>query len=225
MATMNGWSGSALKAVRLGLLAAVVIGAWRVEHTDAAHVVQIPISAAIPTESGSAFNVIVMSWDQQDSPSPLRLQWSNSHVPVRGAGLGPLAGAFAYALDRLGPMHHPTGTLSLSIQSVTPMSSEAPGAGAALAVGFLAVLKGERLISGIALTGTLEPTGRIGSVTRVADKMKAAAQGGYRLLLVPRGQLPAPRVNLVRFGMESGLVLREVGTVDEAYEIMTGKKL
>jgi hypothetical protein len=225
MAMVNGWSESALKAVRVGLLMTIVIGGWRIETADAAHVVQIPISAAVRTESGSAFNVVVMSWDQLESPIPLRLQWSNSHVPVRGAGLGSLAGAFAYALDRLGAMHRPTGTLSLSVRSVTPMSSEAHGAGAALAVGFLAVLKGERLISGIALTGTLEPTGRIGSVPRMADKMKAAAQGGYRLLLVPRGQLPAPRVNLVRFGMESSLILREVGTVDEAYEIMTGKKL
>jgi predicted S18 family serine protease len=87
------------------------------------------------------------------------------------------------------------------------------------------VLKGDPLISGIALTGTLEPTGRIGSVRRVAEKIKAAAQSGYRLLLVPRGQLPAPRVTLARIGAESNLIVREVGTVDEAYEIMTGKKL
>lgn len=203
----------------------IAIAAWAEKNAIAAHVVQIPISAAVRSETGAAFNVIVMSWDQQESPSPLQLQWSHSQVPVRGAGLGPLAGAFAYALNRLGPTHRPTGTLSLSVRSAMPMSSEAPGAGAALAVGFLAVLKGEPLISGIALTGTLEPTGRIGSVPRMADKMKAAAQGGYRLLLVPRGQLPAPRVNLVRLGMGSGLNLREVGTVEEAYEIMTGKKL
>lgn len=214
----------ALNAAR-AIVASVMIMAWAAGDAAASHVVHLPISAAVRAETGSGFNVIVMSWDQEGAPNPLRLQWGHSQVPVRGAGLGPLAGAFDYALNRLGPHHRPTGTLSLSTFSEVPTSSEGPSAGAALAVGFLAVLKGERLISGIALTGTLEPTGRIGSVTRMADKMKAAARSGYRVLLVPRGQLPAPRVNLVRMGAESNLILREVGTVDEAYEIMTGKKL
>ena len=215
----------ALNAVRTAAALTMALAAWSDGEASAAHVVHIPISAAVRTDNGSGFNVIEMSWDQQGSPNPLRLQWGNSQVPVRGAGLGPLTGAFAYALDRLGPLRRPTGTLSLSALSTLPTSSEGPSAGAALAVGFLAVLKGERLISGIALIGTLEPTGRIGSVTRMAEKMNAAARTGYRMLLVPRGQLPAPRVNLVRIGMEPNLILREVGTVDEAYEIMTGKKL
>lgn len=213
----------ALKAVRTSVVLAITIAAWAAGDAAASHVVQIPISAAVRAETGSGFNVIVMSWDQEGAPSPLRLQWGHSQVPVRGAGLGPLPGAFAYALGRLGTLQRPTGTLSLSTRSKVPTSSEGPSAGAALAVGFLAVFKGERLISGIALTGTLESTGRIGSVTRMTDKIKAAAQSGYRMLLVPRGQLPAPRI--VRIGMESDLILREVGTVDEAYEIMTGKKL
>jgi PDZ domain-containing protein len=207
------------------LAAAIVSLTWAAGEVFASHVVQLPISAAVRAETGSGFNIIVMSWDQEGAPNPLRLQWGHSQVPVRGAGLGPLAQSFDYAVTRLGPLHRPTGTLSLSTLSEVPTSSEGPSAGAALAVGFLAVLKGERLIGGIALTGTLEPTGRIGAVTRVAEKIKAAAQSGYRVLLVPRGQLPAPRVTLARMGTESNLILREVGTVDEAYEIMTGKKL
>ena len=215
----------ALSMARATLALAIVIMAWAVGNVSASHVVHLPISAAVQAETGSGFNVIVMSWDQEGAPNPLRLQWGHSQVPVRGAGLGPLAGAFDYAVNRLSPLHRPTGTLSLSTLSEVPTSSEGPSAGAALAVGFLAVLKGDPLISGIALTGTLEPTGRIGSVRRVAEKIKAAAQSGYRLLLVPRGQLPAPRVTLARIGAESNLIVREVGTVDEAYEIMTGKKL
>ena len=215
----------AARATRIAFFLVIAIGASTNQYADAGHVVQIPISAAGRAETGYAFNVIVMNWDQQGSPNPLQLRWSNSQVPVRGAGLGPLAGAFAYALDRLGPRHRPTGTLSISAHSASTTSSDGPGAGAALAVGFLAVLQGEHLLSGIALTGTLEPTGRIGPVPRMADKMKAAAQSGYRILLVPRGQLPAARVKFIRLDTESNLILREVGTVEEAYEIMTGKKL
>lgn len=214
-----------LSTVHLGLvlMAAVVLGS--ASHTLAAHVVQIPISASMRTESGSAFNVIVMNWDQEGSPNPLRLQWGHSQVPVRGKGLGPLTSAFTYALDRLGPLHRPTGTLSLSTLSGVRTSSEGSSAGAALAVGFLAVLKGIPLHGGIALIGTLEPTGRIGAVPGIDEKMKAAARSGYRMLLVPRGQLRVPRVNLIAMGRASDLVLREVGTVEEAYEIMTGTKL
>ncbi len=225
MAISRGSFSATVKATRLALFVIVAIGVSTDRYAGAAHVVQIPISAAVRAETGSAFNVIVMSWDQQGAPNPLQLRWSNSQVPVRGAGLGPLAEVAAYALDRLGPRHRPTGTLSISAHSAGPTSSDGPGTGAALAVGFLAVFNGERLISGIALAGTLQPTGRDGPVPRMADKMKAAAQSGYRLLLVPRGQLPAPRVKFIRLDTESTLILREVGTVEEAYEIMTGKKL
>ena len=52
-----------------------------------------------------------------------------------------------------------------------------------------------------------------------------AARAGYHVLLVPRGQFYAPRVNRVSLNLESNVLVREVGTIEEAYEIMTGKKL
>jgi len=109
--------------------------------------------------------------------------------------------------------------------SSTSISTEGPSAAAALAIGFLALLKGDRLIDGIALTGTLESTGRIGQVRNIREKIKAAGREGYRVLLVPRGQMYAPRVKLVGIGVEPNVVVREVGTIDEAYEIMTGNRL
>jgi predicted S18 family serine protease len=92
-------------------------------------------------------------------------------------------------------------------------------------VGFLAVLRGDQLRQDIAITGKLLATGEIGPVTHVIEKAKAAAQAGYRMLLVPRGQFYAPRANLVRSTPESNLIVHEVGTIEEAYEIMTGTKL
>jgi predicted S18 family serine protease len=105
------------------------------------------------------------------------------------------------------------------------MTGEGPGAGAALAIGFLALLKGDALIQGITITGTLEATGQIGTTSHVAEKVKSAAHAGYRVLLVPRGQFYTPRANLVSLGVESKVLVYEVGTIDEAYKIMTGKKL
>jgi uncharacterized protein len=71
----------------------------------------------------------------------------------------------------------------------------------------------------------LKSDGTIGPVTHVVEKTSAAARAGYRMLLVPRGQFYAPRINRVALNLESKVLVREVDTIDEAYEIMTGKKL
>ena len=89
----------------------------------------------------------------------------------------------------------------------------------------LALLKGDHLKQDITITGTLEGDGRIGQVAQVAEKTTAAAKAGYHVLLVPRGQFYAPRINRVSLNLESKVLVREVETIEEAYEIMTGKKL
>lgn len=206
-------------------LTAVLMGTIVSSDALASRVVHIPISAANRTDNSNGFNTVEMRWDQDEVPDPLLLRWGKSQVPVRAWGLSPLTGAFDYALTRLTPGQQPTGTLSLFTMSSTSISTEGPSAAAALAIGFLAVLRGDRLIDGIALTGTLESTGRIGQVRNIREKIKAAGREGYRVLLVPRGQMYAPRVKLVGIGVEPNVVVREVGTIDEAYEIMTGNRL
>lgn len=133
--------------------------------------------------------------------------------------------AFQFAVERLTPSLHPTGTLSLYATFSGPLSAEGSTAEAALAIGFLALLKGDHLKQDITITGTLEDDGRIGEVSQVAEKTTAAARAGYHVLLVPRGQFYAPRVNRVSLTLESHVLVREVDTIEEAYEIMTGKKL
>lgn len=206
-------------------LTAVLMGTIVSSDALASRVVHIPISAANRTDNSNEFNTIEMRWDQDEVPDPLLLRWGKSQVPVRASGLSPLAGAFDYALTRLTPGQQPTGTLSLFTMSSASISTEGPSAAAALAIGFLAVLRGDRLIDGIALTGTLESTGRIGQVRNIREKIKSAGREGYGVLLVPRGQMYVPRVKLVGIGVEPNVVVREVGTIDEAYEIMTGKRL
>jgi predicted S18 family serine protease len=139
--------------------------------------------------------------------------------------MGSIRNAFQFAMDRLAPSIRPTGTLSLYSAVAGPMTREGPGTGAALAIGFLALLKGDALIQGITITGTLEATGRIGPTAHIEEKAKAAANAGYRVLLVPPGQFYAPRASLVSMRDESKVLVYEVGSIDEAYKIMTGKKL
>lgn len=94
-----------------------------------------------------------------------------------------------------------------------------------MAVGFIALFKGDPLHRGIALTGTLDSEGNIGPVGSIPDKVRAAAREGYRTILIPSGQLHDPEWNLPRLGMELNVDLKEVGTIDEAYRQMTGRPL
>ncbi|MBX3235176.1 MAG: hypothetical protein KF814_03405 [Nitrospiraceae bacterium] len=185
----------------------------------------VPISTATPADESQGFPMFTMKWDEGSQPDPLSLRWGRSQVPVRGAGMAAIPEAFRFALDRLAPTIRPTGILSLYANFTGPSRGEESDASVALAVGFLAILKGDRLLQDVTVTGTLTPSGEIGPVTQVAEKAKAAARAGYRMLLVPRGQFYAPRVNLAYLRSESKLLVYEVGTIDEAYELMTGKKL
>jgi Lon-like protease len=45
------------------------------------------------------------------------------------------------------------------------------------------------------------------------------------MVLVPQGQLNDPRWDLIGLGMQLNLAIKEVSTVQEAYEIMTGRRL
>lgn len=185
----------------------------------------VPISVAAYTDAQSGFPTFVMKWDEGRQPDPLTLRWGRSQVPVRGTGMKSIQHAFQFAVERLGPTLHPTGTLSLYATFSGPLSSEGSTAEAALAIGFLALLKGDHLKQDITITGTLEGDGRIGEVSQVAEKTTAAARAGYHVLLVPRGQFYAPRINRVSLSLESHVLVREVETIEEAYEIMTGRKL
>ncbi len=207
-----------------GLLAC--LSQWLPSPASAGRSLTVPISsAAQATEESPGFPTFIIKWDEGAQPDPLALRWGRSQVPVRGAGIACIPDAFQLALTRLGPSIRPTGILSLYASATGPLKTEGPEAGAALAIGFLAILKGDRLAQDIAITGSIDSSGAIGQVSHVAEKAKAAARAGYRVLLVPRGQFYAPRINLVALNAESKLLVYEVGTIDEAYEIMTGKKL
>lgn len=190
---------------------------------DAGNMVSVPIFVDPQESGGSDMGTFVMDWDQGSAPDPLRLQWQASRVTVHGTALEPLLKAFDYATAFQSATVHLTGTLSLSTTVSTPLNDEGVSTGAALAIGFLAVLRGERLTEEIAIVGALEPTGRIGQVRRLASKIRAAARQGYRMVLIPRGQRSVPSIRLVGMGVDPNITVHEVGTIEEAYAIMTGR--
>ena len=94
-----------------------------------------------------------------------------------------------------------------------------------MAVGFIAMFKGDRIQRGTALTGTIESGGHIGWVGSIPDKIRAAKREGFHTVLVPRGQVHTTQWNLVELGFQLNITVKEVDTVDEAYQIMTGSPL
>src|SRR5574340_594768 len=129
----------------------------------AVRTVTVPISVATYMDDQPGFPTFVMKWDEGGQPDPVTLRWGRSQVPVRGAGMGSIQRAFRFAAERLTPSIHPTGTLSLYATFSGPLSAEGSTAEAALAIGFLALHKGDPLIQEITITGTDRKSTRLNS--------------------------------------------------------------
>jgi hypothetical protein len=188
------------------------------------YVVEVPVLAAIRANHNGVFEVMLLIWDQKPQPDPIELLRFNGRVRLGAGNLESIDRAFAYAVDRTPGSRH-SGTVSVIAHAYRPTSTDGPSAGAAIAVGFIAMFKGDRLLRGTAMTGTFEPDGRIGPVGGIPDKMRAAAREGYHTMLVPRGQLYGPNWNLNQLALELNMTVREVDTIDQAYELMTGRSL
>ncbi len=106
---------------------------------------------------------------------------------------------------------------------------DGPSAGTYMTVGVLAALLGDNLRDDVAMTGTINPDGTVGPVGGIPHKIEGAAEHGAKLVLIPAGQRydfdqnKQKMVDLVEVGKKNGVEVREVSTVFEAYELLTGK--
>jgi len=192
--------------------------------SDANEYVELPILAAIGDNNLGVFEIMLMGWDRKSDPSPVQLQVILGGVRYGKTHLGSMAQAFDYAVERTPSVPH-TGTVSVQGVTYRPGQSDGPSAGAAMAVGFIAMFKGDRIQRGTAMSGTLEPDGHIGWVGGIPDKIRAAKREGCHTVLVPRGQASTPQWNLIELGFQLNIIVKEVDTVDDAYLLMTGKSL
>ncbi len=187
-------------------------------------VIELPVLAAIHANGEGVFEMMILRWDQKAQPEPPDLIRYHGRVRLGAGNLESIDLAFAYAIERTATVRH-AGTVSIFGHAYRPTASDGPSAGAALAVGFIALFKGDRLLQGVALTGTLESDGHIGYVGSIPDKMRAAAREGYRTILIPSGQLRGSGWNLRQVAMDLNVIVKEVETIDQAYELMTGQHL
>jgi len=187
-------------------------------------VIELPVLAAIRQNNLGVFEILMMWWDKKTEPNPVQLQWLLAGVRLGNTHLGAMAQAFAYAIERTPSVPH-SGTVSVRAMAYQPTGSDGPSAGAAMAVGFIALFKGDHIQRGIALTGTIESGGQIGPVGSIPDKVRAAAREGYRTVLVPRGQIHDAQWNLNELGFQLNVTVKEVDTIDDAYQLMTGQRI
>lgn len=108
---------------------------------------------------------------------------------------------------------------------------DGPSAGCLMTVGVLAALRNEKVRDDATMTGTINPDGTVGPVGGIPHKLDGAAKAGKKLVLVPIGQRydydtnKQQLVDLVEAGQKLGVEVREVGTVFDAYEALTGHTL
>ena len=184
-------------------------------------VVEVPVLAAIQANNLGVFEVLLSRWDHGLSPSPMELQWQGGNIRPGQTNLSSMILAFRYALDHTPQIDH-AGTVNAMGIAYASTGTDGPSAGAVMTVGFAALLKGDHIRRGIALTGTISKDGTIGPVGGIPDKIRAAAREGYRTILIPQGQRDDPRWNLNRLAWELNVEVTEVATVEEAYRLMTG---
>lgn len=115
-------------------------------------------------------------------------------------------------------------TIDVSFEVTGPI--DGPSGGAALTVGVLAAVRGLELRDGVTMTGTISPDGSVGRVGLVPTKVRAAADAGYDLVLVPLSNVtdrePSSGLDVVSLGESLGIEVRPVANLGEAVAAFTG---
>ena len=102
--------------------------------------------------------------------------------------------------------------------------TEGASASGAIAVALIAARRGETLNQDVAMTATVSPEGRLLEVDGLPAKLDGAARGHMRLLLIPKGQARTDEWDLLEQGRQRNVTVIEVGTLEEAYELMVGRR-
>lgn len=212
-------------------LLTIVLSCFDAEPVAAEYAVEVPALAVANAgrEEVGVFTVKLIWWDQKPEPDPVRLQWGNGFINAFEYGRITPGGwdrsatvqAFRYAVAQTPQVRH-TGTVTVQGVAYGSTTMDGPSAGAAMAIGFIAVFRQDPIKRGVALTGSLQPHGRVGPVGGLSAKVRAAAREGFHTILVPAGQLADPRSPLAGLALELNVTITEVSTIEEAYPLMTG---
>lgn len=103
-----------------------------------------------------------------------------------------------------------------------------PSAGAAATILTAAVLENKKLNKSVAMTGTINSGGMVGSVGGLKEKISAAAEKNFSKVLIPKGTAILKEnnssINLIDYGKNLSTEVIEVGTLNEALSHFNGEK-
>jgi uncharacterized protein len=108
---------------------------------------------------------------------------------------------------------------------------DGPSAGALTTVGVLSLILGDKLKADVTMTGTINPTGTVGTVGGIPEKIQGVIDAGkITTVLIPAGQRNTPNsagelVDVVDLGSSNDVEVLEVATIYDAYPAMTGEQL
>ncbi len=108
---------------------------------------------------------------------------------------------------------------------------DGPSAGALTTVGLLSLFYGDPIRVDATMTGTINPTGTVGTVGGIPEKIQGVIDAGtITTVLIPSGQRNTPDasgalVDVVRLGADNGVEVIEVANVYDAYTQLTGADL
>ncbi len=117
-----------------------------------------------------------------------------------------------------------------------------PSAGAVMTVATIAAILGKQMRKDVIMTGMVNPDGTVGPVGGIPEKLKAAAEGGAKIFLIPAGQrkvvetipkrkkigplvittVETKTVDLIELGRSLGVEVKEVSTIAEAAKYFLG---
>jgi uncharacterized protein len=109
--------------------------------------------------------------------------------------------------------------------------TDGPSAGMFTTTAMLALMRGAKLRTDTTMTGTINPDGSAGPVGGIVQKMEGAKAKGLKRFGFPIGcrnhkdMRTLKEVDLVSFGAQTGLEVKEISDLYEAYEFLTGEKI
>lgn len=155
-------------------------------------------------------------------------QFSIDLSTIEAGGAGPQWTAATAQAAAVGTLLSGTDPSALDLGFTVTGAIDGPSAGGLLTVGVLADIQGDSLLPGVTMTGTISPDGSIGAVGYVPTKLAAAAAAGYTTAVIPAGlgqftDNAGASMTLVEYGKSLGIDVKEVRTVAQAYQLLTGK--
>jgi uncharacterized protein len=108
---------------------------------------------------------------------------------------------------------------------------DGPSAGALTTVGVLSLYFGDEVDPAATMTGTINPTGTVGVVGGIPEKIQGVIDdGSLERVLIPAGQRNSENaagelVDVVDLGNDNDVEIIEVATIYDAYRELTGEEL